>query len=239
MQLLVRSWNVFHGRTDPPGRRRLPPGDGGARDRRPTRRPLPPGGARLGAAPARGLERRDDARSARSRGLPSGRRRSPPGSRARTRRSSARLSPGRRTRSSCDRARRRGSRERADQHRRPRGAARLPAVAPGARSSSPTSTPATTSRTPRSRARRSVGPASSPRDTRAPARRSCSPATSTSRDPGLDGYSAPGEGIDHILVRGAVRDTPGDVAACQAPAEWRGALRPRPGRAAVVSEVAS
>ena len=39
---------------------RLPQGDGGARDRRPTRRPLPPGGARLGAPPARGLERRDD-----------------------------------------------------------------------------------------------------------------------------------------------------------------------------------
>ena len=193
MDLLVRSWNVFHGRTDPPGRRgylremvalatadrpdvlclqevpvwallRLADWSGGMT--------VVPAITRLPVWPApltAWLTRSHEAffRSALA---------------GQANAILVRL-----------RARRRGSRERADQHRRPRGEARLGGP-PALDRRSPTSTPATTSRTPRSRAPRSVGPASSPRDTRARASPSCSQATSTSATPGSTATARQGRG---------------------------------------------
>ena len=180
---------------------RLPPRDARPRDRRPARCALPPGGACLGPPPARGLERRDvrDAGNhptarlagaahsladALTRGvLPLGTR----GAGERDPRAS--------------RTRPRGSRDRSDQRRRPRGEARLRGtgayaiVLANLHASNDFAHP----EIPRAEIRRAREFAE---EHVRPGEAVVLAGDFNVRDPGLDGYSAPGEGIDHILVRG-------------------------------------
>ena len=204
-----------------------------ARDRRPTRRPLPSGGAGLGAPPARGLEWRDDG-GARDHAAPrvAGAAHSlahalargvlPLGSRGAGERDPR-----------ASRARGRGSRERSDQRRGPRGdgSSRAVRVRSIVRRKPPRQQRLRAPRDPARRGR--VGPASSPRGTRDAGEAIVLAGDFNVRDPGLAGYSAAGRRGSTTCSCAARLATPPETWS-RARRQQNGAraLRPRPGRAA-------
>ena len=233
--MLIRSWNVYHGRSHPAGRRgHLARRDRAGRGRR-ARRALPPGAAALVAAAARGLERHarvpgaDEAGAARR----SGRARSSPRP---TTASSARPSPARRTRSSSRRITTAGPRLARDQRPAP-ASARLPGRSRRRRGSWSANIHASgdvAQRAGRPRARVA-------RDERAPHGEPVVLAGDFNASLTLPGFSPPHGGIDDILVAGSGGHAARRLAGGAAPSEWRRALRPctrRADRPAVTFEEA-